>query len=185
VIVLVFEFLLSSVPEGRLFGLDSQTLLQIIATLVNVSLLAFILSRLLYKPVQNFLQDRSEKIKGQMEQTRDDMAKATELKLLYEQKIKGAEQEREEILDDARKVAAETGRQIVAEAKNEADAIRTRAAANVEMEWERAQNEMRQAIIEVSAAMAEKFITLAINKETHDRLFAETMSELEGMTWRS
>jgi len=51
------------------------------------------------------------------------------------------------------------------------------------MEWERAENDMRTAIIDVSAVMAEKFVSLAINKETHDRLFEETISDLEGMTW--
>ena len=52
------------------------------------------------------------------------------------------------------------------------------------MEWERAESEMRTAIIDVSAMMAEKFVTLAINKETHDKLFNETMADLEGMSWR-
>jgi len=73
---------------------------------------------------------------------------------------------------------------LIKEAKKEAEALRERATANVELEWERAESEMRTAIIEVSAVMAEKFVTLAINQQTHDRLFSETMSDLEGMTWR-
>jgi F0F1-type ATP synthase membrane subunit b/b' len=52
------------------------------------------------------------------------------------------------------------------------------------MEWERAENEMRNAIIEISSVMAEKFVALAISKENHDSLFAEAMADLEGMTWR-
>jgi len=170
---------------GRLFGLDFQTVIQVVAHLINVGLLAFILVKLLYKPVQNFLLKRVERIKGELDHAGDEMAKANELKLQYEQKMKDVELARDEILGEARKAAADEGRQIVADAKKEADAVKERAAANVDLEWDRAQTAMRQAIVDVASAMTEKFVTLAINKETHDQLFADTMSELEGMTWRS
>jgi F-type H+-transporting ATPase subunit b len=188
VIVLYFEILLESanaLPEGRLFGLDSQTFISVAANFINVAILAFVLAKLLYKPVRDVLHNRAERIKDQFEQARDEMEKATEMKNLYEQKIKDIESERDEILDQARKLAVDTGRQIVNDAKKEAESVKERASATVELEWEQAQNSMRMAIIDVSAAMTKKFVTLAIDKETHDRLFDETMSELEGMTWKS
>jgi len=184
VIILDFGLFLSSVPDGRVFGLDSQTLIQIVANLINLAILAVLLTYLLYKPVRNIMRKRTEKIQGQLTQAEEEMTKAVELRRQYEQKMEDVERERNEILGDARKQATETGRQIIAEAKVESDVVRERAAANVQMEWERAEDEMRTAIIEVSAAMAEKFVSLAINKDTHDRLFSETMSDLEGMSWR-
>ena len=185
-----FGFLLSTaavateLPTGRVFGIDQQTLIQIIANIINVAALAAILAYLLYKPVRTILQKRTSRIQGQLLQAEEELEKATELRQKYEQKMEDAEREREEILGEARKIAADSSRRILAEAKKEADTIRERATANVEMEWDRAQNDMRTAIIDVSAMMAEKFVSLAINKETHDRLFDETISDLEGMTWR-
>jgi len=185
-----FGFLLSAaevateLPAGRVFGIDQQTLIQIIANIINVAALAAILAFLLYKPVRNILNKRTTKIQGQLIQAEEELEKATELRRSYEQKMEDVEREREEILSEARKVAADSSRRLLAEAKKEADIVRDRAAANVEMEWERAENDMRTAIIDVSAVMAEKFVSLAINKETHDKLFEETMSDLEGMTWR-
>ena len=176
--------MLSDVPDGRVFGVDSQTLIQIIANFINVGGLAVVLSILLYKPVRAVLRKRTDRIQGQLIQAEEEMTRATELRIDYEQKMEKIEQEREEILGEARKAASETSRRLVAEAKKEADAIRDRAAHNVEMEWQRAESDMRTAIIDVSAVMAEKFVSLAINKETHDRLFNETMEDLEGMTWR-
>ena len=181
---MAFGIMLASTPDARLFGLDTQTFIQVGANLFNVALLAAVLSWLLYKPVRNFMRKRADRIQGQLTQAEDEMAKAMELKLLYEQKIEEVQREREEILGEARKIAAETGQRLVTEAKKEADAIKARASANVEMEWDRAQTEMRTAIIEVSAVMAEKFMSRAMNKETHDKLFSETMADLEGMTWR-
>jgi len=179
-----FAVVAVELPPGRVFGIDQQTFIQIIANIINVAALAAVLAYLLYRPVRNILQKRTSKIQGQLIQAEEELSKATELRLKYEQRMEEVEREREEILGEARKIAADSSRRILSEAKKEADTVRERAAANVEMEWERAENDMRTAIIDVSAVMAEKFVSLAINKETHDRLFNETISDLEGMTWR-
>ena len=174
----------AELPPGRVFDIDSQTLIQIVANIINVAVLAAILAYLLYRPVRNVLNKRSAKIQGQLQQAEEELEKATDLRRKYEQKMEDIEREREDILAEARKVAADSSRRLIAEAKKEADTIRERAAANVEMEWERAENDMRTAIIDVSAVMSEKFVKLAINKETHDKLFEETISDLDGMKWR-
>lgn len=182
---MAIEILLAAAPPGRVFGMDGQTFLQALAHLINLGILAFIMAKLLYKPVRNIMRKRTERIQGQITQAEEEMAKATELKLLYEQKIEEVQQERDEILGEARKLAAETSRRLISEAKKEADAIKERASANIELEWERAESEMRTAIIDISSVMAEKFVMLAINKETQDKLFDETMADLEGMPWIS
>ena len=170
--------------NNRMFGLDSQTFWQVAAQLFNVALLAVVMTKLLYKPVKEALQKRTDKIQGQLAEAEEELAKAKELRLAYEEKMENAARERDEILFEARKQATETSNKLVSDAKTEADSIRERAAANVELEWERAESDMRNAIIDVSAVMAEKFVSLAINKETHDRLFDEAISDLEAMTWR-
>jgi len=171
--------LLESLPAGRLFGLDSQTVVQVIAQLINVSLLAYVLSRLLYKPVRNFLTKRNEKISDQLKQSEDSMTEANAYRQQYEYKLRNIEKERDTILDEARKQAAEKSKQIFNEARDEAEAIRTRASVEAELEMERIKDEMRHTIIEVASRMAEKFVTLSIDSETQNRLYNETMAELE------
>jgi F-type H+-transporting ATPase subunit b len=165
--------------------LNSQTLIQIVSHLINVGLLAFILSKILYKPVQNFMGKRSERIAGQLEFAAEEEAKAVELKALYEKKLRDIDAERGAILDEARKQAIDTSRQLLAEAKEEADSVRAKAQANVSMEWERAQEELKRAILEVSTAMTAKFITGTMDAETQEKLFAETVAELGELSWRS
>ena len=186
-IELDFAILTFAADELRppiLFELNIDTLTAIGFNLFNIAVLALILAFVLYKPVRKALQKRIDRIQGELQHAAKEVADATELKYTYEQKLQEIDREREEILSDARKLAADAGRRITADAKKEAEMIRERAAASVEAEWERAQTEMRTAIIDVSAVMAEKFITLAINKDTHDKLFNETVSDLEDMTWR-
>jgi len=179
--------LLISAAELRdpiLFELNLDTVTAIGLNLFNVAVLATILAFVLYKPVRKVLQKRIDRIQGELDHAAKEVADATELKYTYEQKLHEIDREREEILSEARKTAADAGRRIIADAKKEAESIRERTAASVDAEWERAQTEMRTAIIDVSAVMAEKFVSLAINKETHDNLFSETISDLEDMTWR-
>ena len=170
--------------EPILFELNIDTLTAIGLNLFNVAVLALILAFVLYKPIRKGLQKRIDRIQGELAHAAKEMADATDLKYMYEQKLQEIDREREEILSEARKTAADAGRRIIADAKKEAESIRERTAASVDAEWERAQTEMRTAIIDVSAVMAEKFVSLAINKETHDKLFNETVSDLEDMTWR-
>ena len=179
-----FALVLANASRDRLFLMETQTLINAGTNLLNVAILATVLAFLLYRPVRNILRKRMDKIQGQLSQAEEEMSKATELKLLYEKKLEDIESERDEILVEARKQAAEKGRMIVTEAKKEAESVKERATANVKLEWERAETEMRAAIIDVSAVMAEKLVALSVSKETHERLFDETMTDLGGMTWR-
>jgi len=177
--------LAAAVPEGRLFGLDQQTLIQFAINLFNVALLAVILTRLLYKPVREMLRKRSDRIMTQIEQAASEMAKANELKLEYEQKIRDIEREQEDILENARRIATDSGRMIIAEARREADAVKARATANIELERERVREEMRLAIIDVSRAMAEMYLERVIDKDDHNRFVTEAMAEMKEAAWRN
>jgi len=175
--------LLAAMPDGRLFGLDEQTFFSVGVQLLNACILAVVLSYILYKPVQNFLRKRADKIKGQLEHAESDMAKANELKLQYETSLGNIEHERGEILAAAHKLAADKQREITNEAKKEAEAIRAQAQADIKREQEQTREALRLYIIDVSSIMAEKFISHAIDRETKDRMFTETMHELEAVSW--
>ncbi|MCL2056557.1 MAG: ATP synthase F0 subunit B [Oscillospiraceae bacterium] len=170
--------ILAVLPEGRVFGLDGQTLIQIGAMLLNVSVLAYILYRLLYKPVRGFMARRADRIRTELSVIEDEKGRIKALELQYDNMLGKVQQERYEILEAARKQAVENKNQVLAEAKREADAIRSRARTQAEMEMESARDEVRSAIIEAASLMSEKFITAAMDKETSDRLFAQTMQEL-------
>jgi len=174
---------LSMVPAGRMFALDKEMLISLAILLFNVFILSLILSRLLYKPVREFMRKRSEKIKMQLDTAAEDMSKANELKIQYEEKIRNIEIERTEILESARKSAAEKSKQMIDDAKKDAFTLRERAAADVQVERERIKDEIKSSIIEISSAMAEKFMKRTIDEETQNKLFAETLAEVEEISW--
>jgi actin-like ATPase involved in cell morphogenesis len=111
------------VPDGRVFGLDAQTLISIGIQLFNAIILALALGFILYNPVKDFLRKRSEKIQKQIDDSDAAMMKAKELIAEYEAKIKDIDKERLEILEAARLKASEESKKILQEAKGEEDEI--------------------------------------------------------------
>ena len=179
------ESFLQTVPEGRVFALDAQMFFSVGIILFNVILLAVALSFILYKPVREFMRKRTERIEAQFSLAANDVLKANELKAQYEEKLKNIEVERSEILETAQKLAAEKSKQIVEEAKREANTVKERAMAEVQMERAQFKEEAKASILDLSSAMAEKFMMRAIDSETQNKLFDETIKELEETVWLS
>ena len=166
-----------------MFALDRQTLISTGINLFNVAILAVVLSKLLYNPVRKFMAARTERIRVQLDEAAREAETASELKTRYEGLLAGIDDQRKEILEEARKTAADTAKRMLAQAKADADAVRVQATAEVELERERVREEMRQVIIGVSAAMTEKLIAASIDDKLRERMFAETVSELEEVKW--
>lgn len=177
--------LANAVPDGRVFGLDMQTVFSTGIMLLNAIVLAVVLGYLLYKPVREFMQKRTDRITGEMNEAREKMDQANLLKAQYEKKLEDIDTERIHILEAARNDANKEKLQILDEAREEIAALRQRTQKSIEDERERLKEETRQHIIEVSTMMASKYISQAIDSEQQDKIFEETISELEETTWLS
>ncbi len=170
---------------SRILGLDVQTLLQMGLILFNVLLTIYIIYRIMYKPVLNFLAKRTERIQNQLNAAANAQKEAEALRTEYEEKLSNIEKERFELLDSARKRGQEKETQIVQEAKTEAETIRNRAALEIKREEEKAKDEMKKQIIEISTLMASRFVTANIDEETQNKLLDEVVSDLGDVKWQS
>lgn len=177
-------FLAQTVPEGRLFGLDSQTLIQIGIQLLNAIILAGGLGYLLYNPVKEFMQKRADRIQNRMDEAEQAKARAEQLIAEYKEKLKEIDQERLEILEAARFQAVEESKAILAEAKFEADEIKRKASESIAAQRERLKEESRLYIIEAASLITEKYIARTIDDAVQDQLFEEAMAQLEEAQWQ-
>ena len=91
----VIVLLTQSVPEGRVFALDQQTLISTGIQVLNGIILAVALGFILYKPVKKFMQERTDRIQSKIHDSDSTMAKAKELIAEYEYKIKNIDKEYE------------------------------------------------------------------------------------------
>ncbi len=169
----------------RLFGLDPQLLQDALFTGVAIFVLFFVLSYLLFNPVRDMLKKRQEKIKTDLDTAKGDREEAKRLKELYEEKLQFVEQEAEEILRDARKRALKAEADLISQAKEEAEQIRKRTSAEIELEKKKAVDDMRKEIITIAALMAQKVVSANMTEKVQDALVRETLEEMGEDTWQS
>ncbi|WP_250278067.1 F0F1 ATP synthase subunit B [[Clostridium] colinum] len=171
--------------DSYILTLDSQLLYSVIIQLISTGILCTILSTLLYKPVTNFLQKRRERIENNINEANNKLAEADSLKAEYEIKLKDIEKEKATILEEARARGKQNEAQIIEEAKKEAEAIKNRAMLDIEREQEKAKEEIRLQIIEVSSLVASKFISEKISEAEQNKLVEQVIADLGEVKWQN
>ncbi|HOA82115.1 MAG TPA: ATP synthase F0 subunit B, partial [Defluviitaleaceae bacterium] len=119
---------------GSLLSFDKQFLFSLIIQLINTLILFFVLGKLLFKPLTNFMEKRSERIKEQIDFAKSEEEKALKLKEEYEAKLQKIQEEADAILKEAREKALRKEDSIIEEARKESEIIRNRALADIERE---------------------------------------------------
>ena len=168
---------------GRMFGLDAQLLFDVLVQGVAVFLLFIFLTYILIDPVRKVLEERQNKIKNDIDSAAKDKEEAAKLKAMYDEKIKGADAEADEILAVARKRAKKNEENIVAEAKEEAGRIIRMANQEAELEKNKVKDEVKQEIISVATVMAGKFVAGSLDDKAQEALIDETLKEMGDNTW--
>lgn len=168
---------------GRMFGLDAQLLFGVLVQGVVVFLLFIFLTYILIDPVRKVLEERQNKIKNDIDSAAKDKEEAAKLKAMYDEKIKGADAEADEILAVARKRAKKNEENIVAEAKEEAGRIIRMANQEAELEKNKVKDEVKQEIISVATVMAGKFVAGSLDDKAQEALIDETLKEMGDNTW--
>ena len=169
----------------RMFGLDWQLLADSVLTLIAVFVLFLLMSYFLFNPARKMLNDRKQKIKGELDEARISLEDANSLKADYESKLKDVNKEAENILSDARRRALENENRIIAEAKEEAARIMERARTEAELEKQKLADDVKKEIISVASLMAGKVVAASIDTKVQDQLIEETLKEMGENTWLS
>lgn len=169
----------------RLFNLDPQLLHDSILLGISVFFLFLIASYNLFNPARKLLNERRDKIKGDIDDAQKAKEEADELKREYEKKLADAEKEVSVILSEARKKALDNENAIISEAKEEAARIIARANEEAALEQKRIEDEMKQQMISVAAVMAQKVISAQIDTSIQSSLVDETLREMGDATWQS
>lgn len=169
----------------RLIGFDPQLLADAVITGINIFILFFALSYLLFNPVRDVLEKRRQKIAGELADAATDKKTAAEMKAEYEAKLKDINKEAEAILEEARKKAKRREAEIIDEAKGEAVKIIERANREIEMEKKKAVDDMKQEVIDLASLIAGKVVAASIDTTVQDALVEQTLKEMGETTWQS
>jgi len=106
----------------------------LIITIVNITILFFILRAILFKPVTKFMTERAKRVQDSIDKANKDRDEAKVLLTEYTNKLKQVDIEARKILDTAHKEAALQAEYIIGEGK--AEAVNIIAAARKQLEAE-------------------------------------------------
>lgn len=169
----------------RLIGFDAQLLSEMFWTGLNIFILFFGLSYLLFNPARKVLEKRWQKIAGELEDARVSQETAAALKAEYEGRLKEISKEADQILEDARRKAKLREAEIIEEARGEAARVLERANREIELEKKKALDDMKQEMISIASMMAGKIVSVSMDQTAQDALIEETLKEMGESTWQS
>ena len=169
----------------RLFGLDAQLLFEVVLSMIAVFVLFLALSYILFNPVRDMLKKRQEMVQETKDTANREKEDALKLKAEYDEKLKNAETEAEEILTEARKRALKNERAILEEAKEEAARIIANANVQIELEKKKAMEDLKQEVVAIATMMAGKVVAASIDEKLSNQLIEDTLKEMGDDTWQS
>lgn len=167
----------------RLFNLDWQLIADSCLTIIAIFVLFLALSYFLFNPARKMLSSRTEKIRGELNDAKENMEQAQALKADYEEKLNNVEKEAEAILSEARRKALANENQIIAQAKEEAARILERARVEAELEKQKMADDVKKEMISIASMMAGKVVSASIDTTVQNQLIDETLKEMGENTW--
>ncbi|WP_032121309.1 F0F1 ATP synthase subunit B [Clostridium amazonitimonense] len=151
---------------------------QITAVIINFFILYLILRHFLFRPVTNMMNSRKARIEGNLAKAKDDMKEAEALKNENETLLRQAAEEGKKITKERKAKAEDLYAEIVAEAHKEAEIIYDRAKVEIEREKEKAQNEVKSAVIELAVMLSAKALEENIDEKKHRQLIEDYLSKV-------
>ena len=150
----------------------------ILISLLNLVILFLILKKFLFKPVKNMLASRQQEVDNMynLAQTANEEANAN--KKNWEEKMKEATVEADNIIKDAADTAQKRGDKIIAEAKTKADTIVRQAENDAALELKKAEAGIKEEIVNVSGILAQKLLKREINTDDHRMLINSVIEEI-------
>lgn len=149
----------------------------LIAQLFNVIILVVLLSRFLYKPVLNMLNERTERVQASLREADQVKTQIASAQQDYEAQISRGRQEAASIVAQAQERAKSQEVEIVAQARGEADRIRAEARQQSVQERDQLLREVKGQMASLITATAEKVIGAEL-RTNHDQLIDESLAQL-------
>lgn len=145
----------------------SINLWDVLISLANLAILFVLIKKFLYKPVKRVIAARQEAIAKEYAEAEAARTSAEASRTEYAQKLSGAQDEVDAMLEEATMNANRRGERIVADAQDKADGIIRQAQTEAEMEKKKAQATIRREITDVSAALTEKLLGREMSADDH------------------
>ena len=151
------------------------------AQIISFLLLVWLLSKYAWKPLMNMMEQRRINIENTLTQAHEERQQAEQIKKEYQDEMRQARQEAQEVIAKATKVSEERTVEILALAREEAEKIKKSALVDIERERDRAVSEVKAQVADLSIAVAEKIIRQKLDMPNQEKLIEQFIQEVGEM----
>lgn len=153
----------------------------LLAQVVNVAILFVLLYLVAYKPVMRMLDERSRRIKESLAQADSVREQAAHAEAEVKKQLEAASRDGQEKIARAVQIGEEVKQKAQLEARQEAEALITRARSEIHRERDEAIDEVRKEVADLTILAAEKVIDQSLDKPAHRRLIDKVLAESEAL----
>jgi len=145
---------------------------------INFMILVWILKRILYKPVLEFLDKRSNQIESDIKENKQLREEAYRLVQQQQKKLIQAKREALEIIENAKQSGNEENDRLIEDAKKRAKAIIENTQKQIEAEIQKQKENLMKEVGSISVLLAERIIKRELKTKDIDRMTNDFIKEL-------
>jgi F-type H+-transporting ATPase subunit b len=167
--------------------LESLNYYKFIMAALNLLILYFVLRKILFKPVNDFMEKRTQSIRDSIDDAEAKKAEALAMRQDYEAQLASAKSEIEKMMDDAAARAEKEHERLIAEARKEAETLVEKTREKLAYERDEMLREVRNQVASLALAAASKVVEANMNTERNKALvekfknLLETSAQLESI----
>jgi len=144
---------------------------------INFMILYFFMRKFLFKPVTQFMENRTNMIKDSLDNAEKSKTEASQLKLQYDEKLKSAKDEADKIINDAIAKANKEHEEILNNARKDAEAILAKGREEIERERSQMIKEVKSQVTGLALAVASKVVEANMDNENNRKLAEKFIDE--------
>lgn len=150
-------------------------------TIITFLVVVFILRAFAWNPILHALDERAEKIHGDIEKADKIRKEAEELLATYKAKLDGARDEAIAIVTEANADAVRLKAKTVHETQDEIKAIKEQSLKDIELAKVKAVQELQAQVVDLSVMIAGQILQKKIKSEDHSEFVKDEIAKLKSM----
>jgi F-type H+-transporting ATPase subunit b len=153
---------------------------ELIVGAIAFAILFFFTAKYVLPRVAKLLDERREKIQGDLEKAEETRRQADQELADYRAQLANAREESNAIIDEARKTAEQLRIDIQQRAEQDAQGIVARAQDEIRAERDRVFQELRGQVAEIAVDLAGRVVGASLDADAHAQLIDQYIDEVAG-----
>ena len=157
----------------------------LVTHLLSFIILMIVLKIFLYKPIVNMLDQRSQRVRESLEaaeRAREESAASQEE---VQAQLEAARAEGQQLIASAREVAGRFREEETAKVRQEIEAERSRATANIQRERDTAIEQLRSEFADLAITAAERVVERSLDQQAHQDIIDHVLEESDSRISRN